>query len=886
MTNEQKRVDETTQHHVHWRRWGPYLSERQWGTVREDYSANGSAWDFFPHSDAPARAYRWGEDGIAGISDNHQRLCFGIALWNGKDAILKERLYGHTWSEGNHGESVKEYYYYVDSTPTHSYMSYLYRYPQAKFPYEEMLAESKRRSRKDPEVELIDTGVFDDDRYFEVHVDFAKRTADDIFIRIRIQNRAAEAHQLTVLPTLWFRNTWAWTTNAPKPKLNMATSPGPGVSCISAQHNTLGDYFFSFQTADDILFTDNETNSQKLFGKPSNAKFTKDAFHNYLIRGAKDAVNPIRAGTKAAPLYRLNCAAGSETVINLRLCSEAEFRSSSLAEAPSLFSLRKKEADEFYDSIAPAHLPANLRQVQREAFAGLLWTKQYYHYIVEDWLNGDETSPAPPPQRKHGRNSTWTHLYNDDILSMPDKWEYPWYASWDSAFHVIPFAMIDPDFAKRQLILLTREWYMHPNGQIPAYEWDFNDVTPPVHAWAAYRIYKIERRMTGKPDRNFLERVFQKLLLNFTWWVNRKDPKGQNVFQGGFLGLDNIGVFDRSKELPTGGHIKQSDSTSWMAMYCLNMLVIAIELAKENSAYEDIASKFFEHFLYIAYAMNHRSSEVYGLWDEDDGFYYDILHLPNGQVQFLKVRSLVGLIPLLAVLTLEPEIVDKMPGFKRRLNWFIENRPDLKNDVASMDKPGVGERLLLALVSEDRFRKILARMLDPNEFLSPFGVRSLSKYHQQNPYILQAGGDTHRVDYEPAESASSIYGGNSNWRGPIWWPINFLLIEAIQRFSHYYGDDLKLECPTGSGKYITLWEISTELSQRLLRIFQTDAAGVRPADAPRERPQAKGFFQAHPLFYEYFHGETGKGLGASHQTGWTAIVAKLIQQCGETLSDK
>ena len=878
MGPEDKRLQETRAGANHWRRWGPYLSERQWGTVREDYSANGAAWDNFPHQEAIMRAYRWGEDGIAGISDNHQRLCFALALWNGQDKILKERLYGLTWSEGNHGESVKECYYYLDSTPTHSYMKHLYRYPHEEFPYNLLLSESRKRGRLDPEFELTDTGIFDHDKYFDIYTEYAKRDANDVFIRVTIENRGPEAKTLYLLPSLWFRNTWSWKYSAYKPKLAL----DPRGTSIHVDHKTLGAFDFSFPAAETVLFTENESNFERLGGQRKGT-FFKDAFHRYVINGEKGAVNPAHEGTKASPIYKVDCKAGGKVSLSFRLSASALTPKSSLSEADAVFKKLNSEADDFYGGLAPKNVRGDLIDVQRQAFAGLMWTKQYYHYVVQDWLNGDETSPPPPASRKQGRNSTWGHLYNDDILSMPDKWEYPWFASWDHAFHVIPFAMVDPDFAKRQLLLLTREWYMHPNGQIPAYEWDFNDVTPPVHAWAAYRCYKIERRMTGKADRDFLERVFQKLLLNFTWWVNRKDPKGQNVFQGGFLGLDNIGVFDRSKELPTGGQIKQSDSTSWMAMYCLNMLVIAIELAKENSAYEDIASKFFEHFLYIAYAMNHRSDEISGLWDDDDGFYYDILHLPNDQVGFLKVRSLVGLIPLFAVLTLEPEIVDRMPGFKRRLNWFIENRHDLQADVASMEKPGKGERLLLALVNEERLKKILKRMLDPEEFLSPYGIRSVSKYHAEHPYILKADGKEYRVDYEPAESTSPIYGGNSNWRGPIWWPINFLIIESIQRFSHYYGDDLKVECPTGSGKYMTLWEVGAELSVRLLRLFANDEHGKRPADASRERPGAPGFFDKNVLFYEYFHGDTGKGLGASHQAGWTAIVAKLIEQSGSLI---
>ncbi|MFN8392219.1 MAG: glucosidase [Bdellovibrionota bacterium] len=882
MLAEELRLEEAKTALKHWKRWGPYLSERQWGTVREDYSADGSAWDYFTHAQATMRAYRWGEDGIAGFSDNHQRLCFGIALWNGVDKILKERLFGLTWSEGNHGESVKEYYSYLDSAPTHSYMKHLYRYPHQAFPYEQLLAESRKRSRLEPEFELIETGVFDGNRFFDVFTEFAKRDAEDIFIRVTVCNRGPNEASLVLLPTLWFRNTWSWKRDRPKPNMRLANGRK---DIITLNHGTLGQYHFSFQGTDEVLFTENETNCERVFHQASACPYTKDAFHRYVIENDRAAVNPANSGTKASPVFRLTCAAGSETSVTMRLCEASLSNQSALSIATDLFAKRQAETDEFYSRRAPVGLQDDLKLVQREAFAGMLWTKQYYHYVVQDWLDGDETSAPPPAERRKIRNTNWNHLYNDDILSMPDKWEYPWYASWDSAFHVIPLAMIDPDFAKRQLILLTREWYMHPNGQIPAYEWDFSDVTPPVQAWAAYRIFKIERRMTGKGDREFLERVFQKLLLNFTWWVNRKDPFGQNVFEGGFLGLDNIGVFDRSKGLPQGGKIKQSDSTSWMAMYCLNMLVMSIELAKDNPAYQDIASKFFEHFLYIAYAMNHRSadSSISGLWDDEDGFYYDILHLPNQQVGFLKVRSLVGLIPLFAVLTLEPEIVDQMPGFQRRMRWFIENRPDLKQDVASMDVPGAGQRLLLALVNQDRLKRILKRMLDPEEFLSPYGIRSVSKYHEKNPYVLRAYDQEYRVGYEPAESTSPIYGGNSNWRGPIWWPINYLIIEAVQRFSHYYEDNLTVECPTGSGNYIPLWNVGAEISHRLLKIFAKDEDGKRPCDKPRERAQAPGFFDQSVSFYEYFHGDTGKGLGASHQTGWTGLVAKLIEQSGKDL---
>ena len=875
MVAEVKRLEETKRRQAHWQRWGPYLSERQWGTVREDYSHDGSAWDHFTHEQARCRAYRWGEDGIAGISDNHQRLCLAIALWNGHDPILKERLFGLTGTEGNHGEDVKEYYFYLDSTPTHSYMKCLYKYPHHAFPYDQLVAENRHRSRDEPEYELLDTGIFEGDRYFDVFVEYAKAAPDDILMQIKIANRGSEAKSIHVLPTLWFRNTWSWQDEAQKPLLKAIKTDD--LSIIEATHPTLGKRWLYGEAQP--LFTENETNYHHLYGVENASPYVKDGIHNYIVHHQAEAINPDQIGTKAAVHYHLTIPAQGTQTIRLRLTDTATLNDPLGAEFDQIFQTRQQEADQFYTQLgSPCSLSAEVHNIQRQAFAGMLWTKQFYHYVVNDWLNGDAATPPPPLGRQ--RNQEWVHLFNDDILSMPDKWEYPWFAAWDLAFHAIPLAMVDPEFAKRQLDLLTREWYMHPNGQLPAYEWKFSDVNPPVHAWATWRVYKIEKKMTGQGDRAFLERVFQKLLLNFTWWVNRKDVEGRNVFQGGFLGLDNIGVFDRSAELPTGGYIEQSDGTSWMGMYCLNMLAIALELATENSSYEDIASKFFEHFLYIADAMNHVGGDRdTQLWDEADRFYYDVLHLPNGDRLPLKVRSLVGLVPLFAVETLEPETLAALPGFKKRVDWFIRNRPDLKRNVACMETPGIGARRLLSIVYSGKLRQILQTLLDENEFLSPYGIRALSKYHAQHPYLCQVNGQLHRVDYEPAESSSGLFGGNSNWRGPIWFPVNFLLIESLQKFHHYLGDDFKVECPTGSGQIMTLWEVATELSQRLILIFLKDK-GQRPVYGGIEMFQSDPHWQDYLLFYEYFHGDNGAGIGASHQTGWTGLVAKLIQQCG------
>ncbi len=880
MTREEERLEEERNRKAYWKRWGPYVSERQWGTVREDYSPYGTAWDYFTHDQARSRAYRWGEDGIAGISDNHQRLCFAIALWNGNDQILKERLFGLTGSEGNHGEDVKEYYFYLDNTPTHSYMKYLYKYPQRAYPYSQLIGENRRRSRRDSEFELLDTGVFEGNRYFDVFIEYAKNLPDDIPIQISIINRGPEEATLHLLPTLWFRNTWSWNHSNDKPSLKLLKTSSR-TSVIEASHPTLGERWLYCEAPTELLFTENETNNQRLFGIGNASPFVKDGINDYIVDGRKEAVNPNQFGTKVSAHYSLKIGLGETKTVRLRL---SQFKSLAEPFSPCFEAIlqdRKREADEFYERICPFPLTDDMRNVQRQAFAGMLWNKQFYNYVVEDWLKGDPAEPTPPPERKHGRNHNWIHLYNDDVLSMPDKWEYPWFAAWDLAFHTVPLVMIDPDFAKRQLILLTREWYMHPNGQIPAYEWAFGDVNPPVHAWAAWRIYNIERKIYGQEDRLFLERVFQKLLLNFTWWVNRKDSEGKNVFEGGFLGLDNIGVFDRSAQLPTGGHLEQADGTSWMGMYCLNMLAIALELAKDNPSYEDIASKFYEHFIYIADAMNIIGGEEAGLWDEEDGFYYDVLHLPDGRYHPLKVRSMVGLIPLFAVQTLEQETLRRLPGFKSRLEWFIENRPELRKNVACMRTPGMGERRLLSIVNQDKLRKILRRMLNEKEFLGPYGIRAVSRYHAEHPYVFDINGHEYRVDYEPAESTSGLFGGNSNWRGPIWFPVNFLLIESLQKFHYYLGDNYKVECPTGSGKEMTLWEVATELSNRLMKIFLKDPSGRRPVYGGSERFQTDPNWGDHILFYEYFHGDNGAGIGASHQTGWTGAVAKLVQQYGE-----
>ncbi|MFQ5399990.1 MAG: glucosidase [Anaerolineae bacterium] len=880
-TAEHKRLAAHRARRANWRKWGPYLSERAWGTVREDYSPHGAAWDYFPHDHARSRAYRWNEDGLAGISDRHQYICFALALWNGRDPILKERLFGLAGPEGNHGEDVKEAYFYLDNTPTHSYMRMLYKYPQTAFPYAELVAENGRRGRELPEYELLDTGVFAGNRYFDVTAEYAKAGQDDLLIRITIANRGQEDTVCHLLPTLWFRNTWSWGYPAgpmgdvpAKPRLWQCQGPD-GAAAVQLRHAAAGRYHFYAEGEPKLLFTENETNHQRLFGIPSASPYSKDAFHRVVVDGERQAVNPKQEGTKTAAWYCDAIPAGGSVSYRLRLSHTPH--DAPFARFDECFARRRAEADEFYAAIQPAQLTAEARAVQRQAFAGMLWTKQLYYYDVPQWLRGDPEQPTPPPGHRHGRNADWEHLHNFDVISMPDKWEYPWYAAWDLAFHTLPLALIDPDFAKRQLTLMTREWYIHPNGQLPAYEWALGDVNPPVHAWAAWRVYQIDARQRGKPDCDFLEGIFHKLLLNFTWWVNRKDADGNNLFQGGFLGLDNIGVFDRSAALPIEGHIDQADGTAWMGFYCLIMLEIALELAKENPVYQDSATKFFEHFLRIAHAMASCGDQEHGLWNEEDGFFYDALHTADGRVIPMKLRSLVGLLPLFAVSILEPDYLEQMPVFRRRMDWFVKNRPELSGNMASVDEPGAGKRRLLAILTQERLVRVLRRMLDETEFLSPYGIRSLSRYHLAHPYTFKAGSVSHTVSYQPAESKTGLFGGNSNWRGPIWFPMNYLIIESLRKFQQYYGDSLQVECPGGSGRMMTLAGVADELSRRLQRLFLPDGDGRRPAHGDqalfREDPAWRNLI----LFYEYFHGDNGTGLGASHQTGWTALVANLIQ---------
>ncbi len=873
---EWQRLAEAESRKKYWRRWGPYLAERAWGVVREDYSANGDPWSYFPHDHARSRAYRWTEDGLLGISDNHQYLCFALTVWNGKDPILKERLFGLSGQEGNHGEDVKEIYYYLDATPTASYLKGLYKYPQAEFPYARMLEESRRRTRMDPEFDLYETGIFDDNRYFDVFAEYAKAGENDIVIRVTVANRGPEPAELVLLPTLWFRNTWTWGAQEDpfsRPSLRLESAGE-----IRTEHMTMGRYRWELEPGGEPIFTENDTNQQVIWNRPNPSPYVKDAFDRYLIKGEKEAVNPERKGTKAAVVYRLSLGAGEERVLCFRLSRE-DADPLPREGWPALFDGRIAEADDFYQSLS-VNLDEAERKVQRQAFAGLFWSKQFYHYVVQTWLDGDPYTVPPPESRKHGRNSKWVHLFNADIISMPDKWEYPWYAAWDLAFHAVAIAPADPDFAKTQLLLFLREWYMHPNGQLPAYEWSFSDVNPPVHAWGCWRVFQIDRRIKGKGDYGFLERAFHKLLVNFTWWVNRKDSEGANVFEGGFLGLDNIGLFDRSAELPSGWLLEQSDGTSWMAMFSLMMLKMALQLSSVNPVYEDIASKFFEHFLYIADAINHHYGS--GLWDEEDGFYYDRLNFGDGKRQLLRIRSLVGLVPLFAVETLELDQLKQLPGFEKRMSWFIENRKDLTAGLAPIEQGGMAQRRLLSLVNRERLERILKYVLSESEFLSKHGVRSLSRYHKDHPYALPIEGREFRIDYEPAESQTGMFGGNSNWRGPVWFPMNFLLLESLQRLHFYYGDGLKVEFPTGSGTFLNLADVARELSKRLVTLFLPDAEGKRPAYGNAKLFQENPHFREYALFNEYFDGDTGVGLGASHQTGWTGLVAKLLQQIGGT----
>ena len=881
-TAEDQRLLADARRVQNWKRWGPYLAERQWGTVREDYSADGAAWDYFPHEQARSRSYRWGEDGLLGISDRQCRLCFAITLWNGRDAILKERLFGLTGPQGNHGEDVKEYYFYLDSTPTHSYMKALYKYPQEPFPYDRLLAENRQRDRHTPEFELYDSGIFDIHRYFDVFAEYAKASPNDVLIRLTIANRSAEPASLHLLPTLWFRNTWSWNRIGdgywPKPSITRLSD-----TTVAAQHTTLGRFHFAAEPlagiGPSLLFTENETNAARLFGAHNVSPYVKDAFHDYLIHGRSEAVNPAGTGTKVAAHYSLDLPAGATISLRFRLYEEADMSQHPFSTAfDHLFAQRLAEAEAYFASRIPAELSAAEQQVMRQAYAGLLWTKQFYHYIVKDWLEGDSAYPAPPASRHYGRNHDWSHLFNRDIISVPDKWEYPWYAAWDLAFHMLPFADLDAYFAKEQLVLFLREWYMHPNGQIPAYEFAFSDVNPPVHAWACWRVYKLTGRRSER-DYAFLARVFQKLLINFTWWVNRKDITGKHIFAGGFLGLDNIGVFDRSRPLPTGGYLEQADGTAWMAFYCATMLSMALELAQNDPVYEDVASKFFEHFVAIADAMNTLGGS--GLWDDADGFYYDRLY-SNGSSVPLRVRSMVGLIPLVAVEVLDGELLDRLPDFAKRLQWFLDNRQDLARHISYMEPEQANShpKRLLAIPSRYRLEGVLRYLLDEQEFLAPYGIRSLSRQYQAHPYVCHVGTEAYHVEYLPAESNVDVFGGNSNWRGPIWFPVNYLLIEALERYHYFYGDSLQVECPTGSGQFMHLGAVARELTLRLVRLFLPREDGRRPCHGEQRYFATDPHWRDLLLYHEYFHGDTGQGLGASHQTGWTALVTRCLADLG------
>ncbi len=876
-TREGVRLAEGRGRKGHWNRWGPYLAERAWGTVREDYSRDGDAWSFFPHDHARSRAYRWNEDGLGGVCDRHQYLCFALALWNGRDPYLKERMFGLTGSEGNHGEDVKEYYFYLDSTPTHSYMRFLYKYPQAEFPYARLVEENRRRNREQREFELVDTGIFDGGRYFDVGLEYAKAGAEDLLIRIAVSNRGPEPAGIDVLPTLWFRNTWAWGRDPRRPSIAAGPDRAGGTKTLLASHRTLGRYALYAGGADELLFTENETNTLRLFGVPSPTPYVKDAFHEAVVKGRRETVNPSRTGTKAAARYRRTLASGETVTFDLRLAAlgggpplDAPF-----ADFGKIIEVRREETDEFYAAVLPPTLPPDARLVARQAFAGMLWSKQYYHYVVSDWLEGDPAQPPPPPERLEGRNGNWTHVFTRDVISMPDKWEFPWFASWDLGFHCSTLAHVDPQFAKEQILLMLREWTMHPNGQIPAYEWDFNAVNPPVLSLAAAAVFEIDRRLTGVADTGFLERVFQKMLLNFTWWVNRKDPLGKNIFEGGFLGMDNIGVFDRDR-LPAGTLLGQADGTGWMAAFAKSLLTIALTLAEKDPVYEDIASKFWEHYVYVANALNSLHDPARSLWDDEDGFFYDHLLCPGHKSLTIRARSMVGFVPLFGASTVPAGTFDRYPDFKRRRDWFVEHRPGLLESVGPMVVPGPRNTLILGLVREDQLRRMLARMLDEEEFLSPYGVRSVSRYHRDHPLVLVLDGEEHRLDYEPGESRTGLFGGNSNWRGPIWMPANWLIILALRQYHLYYGETFRVECPTGSGRPMNLHEVADEIGRRLAGIF------LRGDDGKRAVFGGTPLFNDDPHwrdlipFHEYFHGDTGRGCGASHQTGWTGIVAQIL----------
>lgn len=865
----------------HWNRWGPFLSERAWGTVREDYSADGEAWDYFPHDHARSRVYRWNEDGLAGMCDRHQFMCFALALWNGKDPCLKERMFGLTGSQGNHGEDLKEYYYYLDNTPTHSYMKMLYKYPQAEFPYQHLIEENQRRSKIEPEYELVDTGIFDDGRYFDITVEYAKMQPEDILIRISVSNRGPEAAPIHLLPTLWFRNTWSWGRDDRRPQLSADKTDA---NSIVANHWQLGEYILYCADADELLFTENETNNERLFGSESLSPYVKDAFHTYVVNGQKEAVNPAQTGTKAAALYTRTVEAGETITIELRLAAAVDDHplEAPFADYDVLLHERQKEADEFYNVVLPSKMSADARLVARQAFAGMLWSKQFYHYVIGEWLEGDPAEPTPPESRKNGRNADWTHLYNADVISMPDKWEFPWYASWDLGFHCITLAHVDPQFAKDQILLMLREWYMHPNGQIPAYEWNFEDVNPPVLSIAALRVFEIERNTTGQADFAFLERVFHKLMLNFTWWVNRKDALGNDIFQGGFLGMDNIGAFDRD-ELPPGYLLGQADGTSWMAAFAKSMTAIALILAQNDPVYEDVAAKFGEHFLFIGNAMNHKHDTNSSLWDEEDGFFYDYLLAPDGGREPVRGRTMVGFVPLFGANALPAEMLDpnKFPELINRRNWFMEHFPELVESVGPMTAVGPNNHLLLELVRPEQMRRLLGYMLDENEFLSPYGIRAVSRYHDENPLVVHIAGQAYRLDYEPGESTNNLFGGNSNWRGPIWMPVNYLILNALWHYYPFYGDEFQVECPTNSGNMMNLHEVAAELAGRLGNIFLRDENGRRAVLGDHELFQDDPHWRDLIPFHEYFHGDTGRGCGASHQTGWTGLIAHIMVEWGD-----
>jgi hypothetical protein len=891
VTSEHARLEEAREDKAPWKKWGPYLSERQWGTVREDYSEGGNAWDYFSHDQARSRAYRWGEDGLAGLSDDHQRLCFALALWNGTDPILKERLFGLTNSESNHGEDVKEYYFYLDSTPTHSYMKYLYKYPQAAFPYTDLVETSRRRSRTEHEYELLDTGVFDQDRYFDVFVEYAKESPENVLVAVTVHNRGAEPAELHVLPTLWFRNEWSWPGGADRPVLQQLLGPW---SVVKAVEPHIGERYLYCEGDVPLLFTENETNTERIFGVPNRSPYVKDGINNFVVHGREGAVNPEKKGTKAAAHYRITVAPGASQVIRLRLSDVAPAElARTNGEAPGPFGhhfeevlqARRTEADEFYATIAPPSLSPDQANVMRQALAGMMWTKQFYHYDVDKWLEERGANPFRGSRKAAPRNDHWHHMYNGDVISMPDKWEYPWYAAWDLAFHVIALTLVDPDFGKQQLKLMLRERYMHPNGQIPAYEWNFGDVNPPVHAWSTIFTYRLEMAKKGVGDRDWLKGCFQKLLLNFTWWVNRKDRSGRNVFEGGFLGLDNIGVFDRSAPLPTGGYLEQADGTAWMALFCQSMLDIACELALTDPDYADMALKFCEHFLWIASSMGRLGGST-GMWDDEDGFYYDVLRLPDGTAQRLKVRSMVGLLPLCAATTFDGQILAKYPELAERLSYFLASRPEIRTAIHDPVTPGVGGRYLTSILDEARLRRVLAKMLDEDEFLSPHGIRSLSRYHLDHPFVMHAGGQEYRVSYLPAESDTGMFGGNSNWRGPIWMPVNGLIIRALLQYFSYFGEAFTVECPTGSGRRMNLYEVAEELARRGASIFLRDKHGRRPVYGGTRKFQEDPHWRDLILFYEYFHGDNGAGLGASHQTGWTGIVARGMHLFATTTAEQ